>query len=345
MLNEKKNFVIGIGQAGISLCHAYNQKYGNSFNGINNNALYISTAIEDNSEINSRNLVLIGKEGSGKKYSKGKSIWEENIDILNDKILRAIPEDIDKIIIFASVGGGSGSSSLSFITKILSEKYHHIIVCPVLTFNFENLPFSTNEIQCLETLNQEVTSLATIYPLYNSKYENESLDKINDIFIKEVHTLLNINNLHNPNLYTPISLDKLEAESVLFSKGFLLFIKEVDFENKIKLDFGSFSEVKNIILLQNINEYKSKNGVLKYSEELIQNVKKISNRVKNARVLYGIIRSNQISENNCLIASGFNIESYINKKKRQAAGKVTNYTTKRKPNKVLKGRDKIKFDV
>ena len=175
--------VLGIGNVGMLLSTMFDK-----------NPILISTAHQDTINYYDNNEVYSFSEtGASKRFKSGVSIWEKNFEEL-EETLDVVRED--KVVIFSSLGGGSGSSSLNPISKILLKNRNKILLVTVLPYKKEINPPLANSVQALNSLMPLIQKVSILI------FDNEKLikefginwDDINDYIIKRVDYLINLLN-------------------------------------------------------------------------------------------------------------------------------------------------------
>lgn len=357
----RKRIILGAGQCGMKLAYEYYTKFPNG----NNELLALSTSTEDSVGIPRNNLVQIATEGSGKKFSTGSNIWESSLDRLQKEF-----EDIEDtdIIYFVSAGGGSGSSSVNYIPELLldDEANNRIFLVMVLPFGYEKLPFKPNTLRSIAAMHESgYAEKMSILLFDNDKlskqyYDVEKVDvettinttnmeKINNHIVTSTSMVVDLINVyHDPNKFSPFTIDEIEHESVIFSNGFIGVDSRI-FEGKsvnVKFDYGNINSAKNVIIAKSVGLGESDYIVNSNTGNFLEKVKKISNRAKNARIMYGIIRTDKIQSGTyIIIANNLDISKYINKIKEKTGESIEGYLSKESVGKLLTNREKNIFDI
>ena len=355
-----RRVIIGAGQCGTKLA----TDYFNSYTKTSNALINFSTSVEDSASLPKSGLFQVYRFGSGKKFSNGDFIWRDNLNVINSAL-----SDVKgcEVVYFTSSGGGSGSSSIKYISDILIKNNNKVLLVIVLPFDYENLPYKPNTLQALSKMQNEGLfdklsilvfdneKLSKKYFSYDKEIENGSNVLIPDIksINKHIVTTTNIvldliESYHTKGKYTPFSIDKLEHDSVVFSKGVLGVDvqKPSDEEISIKFDYGSISDCKNLILAKVIRNKESDYIVDQNVGSFLEDAKKFSRKAKNARVIYGIIRTDDI-ENGSYVAIGNNLDisKYINKIKNKTSLIVERFREHHDIDTILNNEESVKYDV
>jgi cell division GTPase FtsZ len=105
--------VLGVGNTGSKLATM-----------LDKNAILFSTAKQDTNNYVGNRVITVSNEGASKRFKTGSSIWQENTDIL----LRELSSiENEYVVLFSALGGGSGSSSLYPISRILLQNNNKIL--------------------------------------------------------------------------------------------------------------------------------------------------------------------------------------------------------------------------
>jgi hypothetical protein len=355
----KKRIILGAGQCGMKLAHLYFK----TFQKKDSELVALSTSTEDSVSIPKANLIQIATEGSGKKFSNGSLIWENNFSIL----LRGI-ENIKEsdIIYFASAGGGSGSSSIKYVIDILMEasKNNRVFLVMVLPFKYEQLPFKPNALQSINALQTLGYSSRISVMLFNNDYlstlytdikkegtSSINLEKINEHIISSVSLVLDlISEYHDQRKFSPFTIDELEHESVVFSNGFI-GVESIVFEGEeevidIKFEYGKLSDAKNIIVAKAVDPRDSDYMINQSIGSFMEKIKVVSRKAKSARIMYGIIRTDKIGDGTyIIIANNLDVTKYMDKIKNKIKSNVKDFLKEDSTDKILSNREQHIFDI
>ena len=356
-----KRMILGAGQCGMKLAHEYYTRFSDR----SNELVALSTSTEDSVGVPKSSLVQIAEEGSGKKFSTGTNIWQENFG----KLLREFNdvEDTD-VIYFTSAGGGSGSSSVRHIADIVLEqgKENRIFLVMVLPFGYETLPFKPNTLRSISALQDGgYTEKMSILLFDNDRLSKQyfdvekididttinttNLEKINEHIVTSTSLVLDLINVyHDPSKFSPFTIDEIEHESVIFSNGFIGVDSKVlnGKSVSVKFDYGTIASAKNVIIAKTVRLGESDYILRNNAGNFLEKVKRISRRAKNARIMYGIVRTDKIDDGTyIIIANNLDIAKYINKVKEKVGTNVEGFLAKESKEKVLTTREKNLFDI
>ena len=323
-------------------------------------AFLFSTAEQDTNNYlrHSDNLYVVSKQGASKRFSTGASIWFNN----EDKVREALYEFQDeKVIIFSSLGGGSGSSSLAPISRILLEQDCQVLIVGVLPFKKEINPPLANAVQAINSLLPLINDVSVIL------FDNEKLIKlfennwkhINGHIIRVLDYIVNLLRKYNTDNYSPVTMDQSELDSIIFGGGFLDFSDTFLEEKMPKFEYGTLDrDTKNCMICMFVDDkIKDNEEVDKFQNILAGLIAKFGRRLPNARLIPGILRG-IVKETNSVegikdrcyftIASGLSIEKYLRKieKLRDAAiEKAEAFSQKTKAGKIIGSRDTKTLDI
>jgi len=356
-----KRIILGAGQCGMKLAHDYYVQFSNK----SSELIALSTSSEDSVGIPKSSLVQIATEGSGKKFTTGSDIWQSNYGALLREFNDV--EDTD-IIYFTSAGGGSGSSSVRHVADIVldQEKGNRIFLIMVLPFGYETLPFKPNTLRSISSLQdggytEKMSILLFDNEKLSKKYFNvekidyettvntTNLEAINAHIVESTSLILDLINVyHDPSKFSPFTIDEIEHESVIFSNGFVGVDSKV-FNGtgiSIKFDYGSIASAKNVIIAKSVKLGDSDYLLRENAGNFLEKVKKIARRAKNARIMYGIVRTDKIDDGTyIIIANNLDVSKYITKVKDKVGANVEGFLAKESKEKVLTTREKNLFDI
>jgi cell division GTPase FtsZ len=355
--------IIGAGQCGMKLANDYYYRLCKR-NRHKINFIALSTSSEDSVGILKQHIIQIDTSGSGKKYTSGSHIWNSNIDVLKRKLENVRENDV---VYFTSAGGGSGSSSIKYVTDILLRNKNRIFLALILPFRYENLPFKPNAIQTISTLSDDnILDKISVMLFDNDKLSKSfadveyskdqdkeitftNLENINEYIVNTVDTVMNLTiDFHDDSKFSPFTIDQLEHDSVIFSKGLLAFGSgKLDGEEaNIKFNYGKIKQAKNLVIAKVIGLSTSDYLIQQNVGQFLNNIKKISGRAKNARVMYGVIRTNKLDDGlYIVIANNMNIDQYITKLKEKISERIEVFKTEDERAQVLNEEESEIYDV
>lgn len=337
---------LGIGELGMRLASSFDE-----------NAILFSTAEQDSFAYKKKKLYQFETEGGGKRFSIGKKIWEDNYNKLQEALGKY---ENERVHIFSSTSGGSGSSSLEIISRLLLEKNNKVFIFATLPFEAEGLPALPNSVNCLQSLIPLLPKISLM--LYDNQALMETFKsdwhKINSYIVKRSDFVVNLLNKYSLNEYTSQSLDQSELESVVYEAGLVDAGDSFLEEETPVFEFGKLdSKTKNLLIAMYVDVgVKKQEDVDKFQTILTDQIQALSKLAKNARIVSGMLRaavkksgSSKYSDRAWfLIASGLNPAKYlkhVEKMRDKAIKKATAYSEKVKTEKITNNKEKKILDI
>lgn len=338
--------VIGTGNLGMKLATMFAE-----------DPILISTAHQDSVNYNKYNVNTFSEDGAGKRFGSGRVIWEENYSKLKSTLNEA---ENEKVIVFSSLGGGSGSSSINYICDILLEKQCKILLIGVLPHRKEVNPPLANAVQSVNSIMPYISKVSVL--LFNNdillKQFNNDWRQINESIVQRVSYLIHLLDKYSLDMYSPMTLDNSELDSVVFGGGFIDVSDEFLEEKNPKFEYGKIDkDTKNLLIAMYVDKSVEKEKVDDYHGMLTTVSNKLSGRAKNARLIPGIIRGNVKQTKSeegikdrayVIIASGLSVDRYllkIEKMRDIALEKANNYSNKIKVAKIATNKDIKSLDI
>lgn len=282
--------------------------------------ILLSTAKQDTNNFKDYDINVFSEDGCEKKYSTGVKLWQEN-KVKLIEVLSKIRNE--KVLLFSSLGGGSGSSSLQFISKELLKSNNKVLITAIVPAISEGIPALANATQSINSLIQIIGSVSVV--LFDNqtllkRYKN-NLTNVNSTIIQRIDYIVNLLDKYTTEGFSPITIDNSELDSVVFGNGFIDISEDFVEEGTPKFHYSVLDKnTKNCFFamyvdreIQNLNEHQN---------IFIEQSSKISRRVPNARFISGILRAKLKQTNSktgikdrayITIASGLNIENYLRK--------------------------------
>lgn len=339
-----KYVCMGIGNCGMLLASKFDKE-----------AILVSTAHQDTINFEGSNVYSFSEDGASKRFRNGAKIWSKSFEELEE-----ICEPIfDKnVIVFSSLGGGSGSSCLNPLSRILMRNNNKVLLITILPYKKEINPPLANSVQAINSLMPIIQKVSVII------FDNEKLRKtlgndweeINKYILKRVDYIINMIKKYSVDEYSPLTLDQSELESVVFGGGFIDLSNTFLEESSPKFEYGKLDkETKNCLIAMYVD--RDAEDVDKYHNILTGVVDKISGRITNARMIPGILRGKIINSYSkegikdrayITIASGLNIEKYllkIEKLRDLAIKKASAFAEKPKGEKFIDRADNKMLDI
>jgi len=320
--------------------------------------ILISTAHQDSVNYDKYNVSTFTEDGAGKRFGTGLGIWSRN-----ENRLRGVLENVvnEKVVIFSSLGGGSGSSSLPFISRILVEQGCKVLIIGVLPYKKEINPPLANAVQSINGLMEVIDSVSVMF-FNNDKllkeYDND-WNRVNEHIIKRVSYVTGLLETYSVDKYSPITIDQSELESVVYGGGFIDVSDNFLEETNPKFDYGKIDrDTKNLMIAMFVDISVSDKEVDEYHRTLTTVTNKFAGRARNARLVPGILRGRiewSRSEDESItdrayitIASGLSVDSYLKKIEKirdDAMERAQNFAMKTKIGKVISKKETNILDI
>ena len=340
------SITIGIGEVGMKLANEFDDK-----------AYLFSTAEQDSFLFKKKKIYQFETIGGSKRFSTGRRIWENKFDELKD-VLKNVNNE--RVHIFSSTSGGSGSSSLEIITRLLLDNNNKVFIFATLPFDEEGLPALPNSVQCLQSLIPLLPRISVM--LFDNQimmklFESDWV-RINSYIVKRSDFVVNLLAKYSLDEYTSQSLDQSEIDSVVYEAGFVDASDSFIEEEEPVFEFGKLdNKTKNLLIAMYVDVgIKSKEGVDKYQTILTNQIQHMSKKVKNARIVSGMLRASVKKSGSSkysdrawfLVASGLNPDKYLKHLERmrdKALKKAQAYAEKNKADDLASKKETKMLDI
>jgi hypothetical protein len=339
--------VVGCGNTGMKLAAMFSD-----------DPILISTAHQDSANFDKFKVNTFTEDGAGKRFGTGLSIWAKNEPRLKGLFEGVINE---KVLIFSSLGGGSGSSSLSFVSKILLEQNNKVLIAGVLPYKKEINPPLANAVQAVNSLVPIISDVSVL--LFDNdkllkRFEND-WRSVNNHIVKRVSYLVNLLDDYSVDKYSPLTIDKSELDSVVFGGGFIDVSDDFLEETNPKFTYGKIDgDTKNLLIALFCDLTLDDKKVDGYHRKLTEITNKFAGRAKNCRYVTGILRGkiewsraqdDTIKDRAYItIASGLSVDNYlkqVEKMRDDAMERATNYATKTKVGNIVSKKETNILDI
>lgn len=338
-------YFIGVGGFGGKIAQLISQKIKNSI------PLIFSTSIEDtkNYGTNTPNeIAQIIKTGNGKNYLIGEKLWKDPTVVGKlQTFFNPIQED-DKVIIFGSTAGGSGSSS--FVTLVNLIKAKDIAIVTTLPHE-EAVNFEVNTYFCLNNL-IALEKKASILIFSNAelfqKHQNNVL-AVNEEIVSNTITTFLLKEIDNKGLKTVWSIDQRDYDEIVFKKGFVNLANTDKLSQKVFTFpvYGNLKLVKRFAIIYNVKEQVNEKELAIYAQEFQDEATKFLKHFGKTTIIhYGIVRSNQLQDKSYyIVGNGFSISPYLMKLKSKVATEVEKLKNIKEDVVVLEKEEKKTLDI
>lgn len=295
-----KYAVIGLGQGGGNVAACFNKNFQV------NDILCINTSIQDLEKLtidNDKKLLIGNNNGAGKNIEKSRNDWMKNEPMIIERIKKLVTDDIERILIIASLGGGTGAGTLlpciNTVKSILDNKKmmtdSMITVCLILPKKAEITKVVKDN--CKEILTKLIHAvkkpdacfrichidndaiLKTINPNQLTVFNYN--EKINFSFVPVFASFIRLSNMSS----SIMSLDSADCASILSEKGFMFCDFQLITYDKMNLQFDSvISKITNrpnfdsckyigIIIYANEETYNKAGGLIDHIDNMTNQIK------------------------------------------------------------------------
>lgn len=340
--------VIGTGNTGMKLASMFEKE----------KPILISTAHQDSVNFSGFDVNTFTEDGAGKRFGTGLGIWSKN-----EQRLRGVLADVvnDQVVLFSSLGGGSGSSSLSYVSRILVEQGNKVLVVGILPYRKEINPPLANAVQAINGIMNVIDDVSVIFfdnEILLKKYEND-WERVNRHIIKRVGYVTHLLDQYSVDEYSPMTIDSSELNSVVFGGGFIDVSDNFLEETLPKFDYGKIdANTKNLLVALFVDVKAEEHTVNEYHKTLTGITGKLATKAKNARLVPGILRGKIewsrssdeaiVDRAYITIASGLSVDAYLKKIEKirdDAMERAQNFATKAKVGNVISKKETNILDI
>ena len=201
---------LGIGQAGSNIALGFER--------LGYNTAYLNTSKEDLDSLKyaKHKIHIRGGEGASKNRKAVLRLAAESIDDILGDITSILTQEY--VMIIFSTGGGTGSGLGPVIASYLSAINRKVIIAAVLPNSKESPRTCENAYNtCVDIANLQ--NIGAVFLLDNANVEDKFA--INDVFVKDIDNLLNINNCSKFG-----NIDKSEIKTMLTTSGISIITRQ-----------------------------------------------------------------------------------------------------------------------
>lgn len=194
---------LGVGQAGSNIALGFER--------LGYNTAYLNTSKEDLNSLKyaKHKIHVRGGEGASKNRKAVLQLAAESIDEIIDDVLSVLTQEY--IMVIFSAGGGTGSGLGPVLASYLSRIGRKVICATILPSEKESPKTCENAYNtCVDI--SDIEGLGSVFLLDNNRYEDKFA--LNEVFIKDIDALLNLNNCSRLG-----NVDKSEIKTLLFTPG------------------------------------------------------------------------------------------------------------------------------
>lgn len=217
---------LGVGQAGANIVLGFER--------LGYNTAYLNTSKEDLNSLKyaKHKIHIRGGEGASKNRKAVLQLAAESIDDIINDVLSVLTQEY--VMIVFSSGGGTGSGLGPVLASYLSRIGRKVMCATILPSKKESPKTCENAYNtCVDISNIE--GLGTVFLLDNNRHEDKFA--INDIFAKDIDTLLNLNNCSKFG-----NIDKSEIKTLLSTQGIAVITRQSKAKSTAPFIIQGFAE-------------------------------------------------------------------------------------------------------
>lgn len=201
---------LGIGQAGSNIVLGFER--------LGYNTAYLNTSKEDLDSLKyaKHKIHIRGSEGASKNRQAVLKLAAESIDEILENVTSVLTQEY--IMVIFSTGGGTGSGLGPVIASYLISIGRKVAVATILPDEKESPKTCENAYNTCIDLNN-IQNLGAVFLLDNSKVNDKFT--LNDIFVKDIDSLLNLNNCSKYG-----NIDKSEIKTLLSTYGLSIITRQ-----------------------------------------------------------------------------------------------------------------------
>ena len=201
---------LGIGQAGSNIALGFER--------LGYNVAYLNTSKEDLDSLKyaKHKIHISGGEGASKNRNAVLKLAAESIDDILNNITDILTQEY--IMIIFSTGGGTGSGLSPAIASYLVSIQRKVIMAAILPSETESPKTCENAYNTCVDING-LQGVGATFLLDNSNVEDKFV--LNDIFVKDIDSLLNLNNCSKYG-----NIDKSEVKTMLSTHGLAVITRQ-----------------------------------------------------------------------------------------------------------------------
>ena len=201
---------LGIGQAGSNIALGFER--------LGYNVAYLNTSREDLDSLKyaKHKIHIKGGEGASKNRKAVLQLAAESIDNILSDVTSVLTQEY--IVLIFSTGGGTGSGLGPAIASYMSSINRKVVIAAVLPDGKESPRTCENAYNtCVDI--SGLQNIGAVFLLDNSNIEDKFA--LNDIFVKDIDNLLNLNNCSKFG-----NIDKSEIKTMLTTPGLSMMTRQ-----------------------------------------------------------------------------------------------------------------------
>lgn len=217
---------LGVGQAGSNIAFGFER--------LGYNVAYLNTSKEDLNTLKyaKHKIHVRGGEGASKNRKAVLQLASESIDDVLSDVLSVLTQEY--IMLIFSTGGGTGSGLSPVLASYLTSIGRKVIIATILPSEKESPKTCENSYNtCIDISNIE--GLGAVFLLDNNKHDDKFA--LNDMFVKDIDTLLNLNNCSKFG-----NIDKSEIKTLLSTHGISIITRHSKAKSTAPFIIQGFSE-------------------------------------------------------------------------------------------------------
>ena len=201
---------LGIGQAGSNIALGFER--------LGYNTAYLNTSKEDLDSLKhaKHKIHVRGGEGASKNRQAVLKLAAESIDEILESVTSVLTQEY--VMLVFSTGGGTGSGLGPVIASYLIGIGRKVSIATILPNEKESPKTCENAYNtCVDISNIE--NLGSVFLLDNGRYDDKFA--LNDVFVKDIDSLLNINNCSKLG-----NVDKSEIKTLISTYGISVITRQ-----------------------------------------------------------------------------------------------------------------------
>ena len=217
---------LGVGQAGSNIALGFER--------LGYNTAYLNTSKEDLNSLKyaKHKIHVRGGEGASKNRKAVLQLAVESIDEIINDVLSVLTQEY--VMIIFSAGGGTGSGLGPVLASYLSKIGRKVICATILPCEKESPKTCENAYNtCVDI--SDIEGIGSVFLLDNNKHEDKFA--LNEVFIKDIDALLNLNNCSRFG-----NVDKSEIKTLLYTQGLSIITRHSKAKSTAPFIIQGFSD-------------------------------------------------------------------------------------------------------
>lgn len=217
---------LGVGQAGSNIVLGFER--------LGYNTAYLNTSKEDLDSLKyaKHKIHIRGGEGASKNRQAVLKLAAESIDEILENVTSILTQEY--IMVIFSTGGGTGSGLGPVIASYLISIGRKVVVATILPDAKESPKTCENAYNTCVDLSG-IQNLGAVFLLDNKRIDDKFA--LNDIFVKDIDSLLNLNNCSKFG-----NIDKSEIKTLLSTSGLSIITRQSKAKSTASFIIQGFAE-------------------------------------------------------------------------------------------------------